>query len=61
MAREAGVKGKVYVQFVVEKDGSLQISKIIRGIGSGCDEEAKRAVRKCLNGNQAEQRGNQYV
>lgn len=45
MAREAGVQGKVYVQFVVFKDGSIGEVKVLRGIGSGCDEEAIRVVK----------------
>jgi len=57
MAREAGVKGKVYVQFVVEKDGSITDIKIIRGIGSGCDAEAKRAVKRMPKWQPGEQRG----
>ena len=40
-ARNNNVQGKVFVNFVVEKDGSLTDPKIIRGIGSGCDEEAQ--------------------
>lgn len=44
-ARNKNVQGKVYVQFVVEKDGSLADMKVIRGIGSGCDEEAMRALQ----------------
>ena len=43
-AKEAGVQGKVYVQFIVERDGSISTVKVIRGIGSGCDEVAIKAV-----------------
>ncbi len=39
------VHGKVFVSFGVEKDGSINNVKIIRGIGSGCDEEAARVVK----------------
>ncbi|HTD40604.1 MAG TPA: energy transducer TonB [Mucilaginibacter sp.] len=38
------VQGKVFISFVVERDGSLTDIKILRGIGSGCDEEAVRVV-----------------
>ncbi|QKJ32485.1 TonB family protein [Mucilaginibacter mali] len=44
-ARKNNVQGKVFVQFVVEKDGSLANMKVLRGIGSGCDEEAIRALK----------------
>jgi len=57
MAKEAGVKGKVYVQFVVEKNGAITDIKIIRGIGSGCDEEAKKAVKNMPKWEPGEQRG----
>ncbi|GAB2696280.1 energy transducer TonB [Mucilaginibacter koreensis] len=45
VARENGVQGRVIVQFVVEKDGSLTDVKALRGPGSGLDEEAVRAVK----------------
>lgn len=44
-AKEAGIQGNVYVTFIVEKDGSLSNVKILRGIGSGCDEEVIRVVK----------------
>lgn len=44
-ARQAGVEGRVDVQFVVEKDGSLSEVQAIRGIGAGCDEEAVRVLQ----------------
>lgn len=43
-ARENDVEGKVYVQFVVNSDGSLSNVRLARGIGFGCDEEALRLV-----------------
>ncbi|MCO4291265.1 TonB family protein [Solitalea sp. MAHUQ-68] len=45
MARENGVQGRVTVTFVVEKDGSITDVQVLRGIGSGCDEEAARVVK----------------
>jgi len=44
-ARTNKVQGKVFATFVVEKDGSLSDVKILRGIGSGCDEEAVRVLK----------------
>lgn len=44
IARENGVGGKVYVQFVVERDGSISNINVVRDIGGGCGEEAKRVV-----------------
>lgn len=43
-ARKRRVTGKVFVQFIIEKDGSLSNVKVIKGIGGGCDEEALRVV-----------------
>ncbi|TKC00744.1 M56 family metallopeptidase [Pedobacter cryophilus] len=44
LARDNKIQGRVFVQFVVEKDGSLSEIKVVRGIGSGCDEEAVRVL-----------------
>jgi protein TonB len=43
-AKDSGIQGRVYVTFVVEKDGSITGAKVLRGIGGGCDEEALRVV-----------------
>lgn len=44
-ARKLGVEGKVYIEFTVEKDGSLSNIKVLKGIGFGCDKEALRVMR----------------
>ncbi|MEB0263969.1 MULTISPECIES: TonB family protein [unclassified Mucilaginibacter] len=46
IARENNVQGRVILTFVVEKDGSLTDIKVVRGIGSGCDEEAIRVLKR---------------
>lgn len=56
-ARRMGVEGKVYVQFVVDKDGSLNEVQAIKGIGAGCDEEAVRVVKSAPKWNPGKQRG----
>ncbi|GAB3910217.1 energy transducer TonB [Mucilaginibacter boryungensis] len=43
-ARKNNIQGKVFLTFVVEKDGSLTNIKVLRGIGGGCDEEAVRVM-----------------
>ena len=43
-AARAGAKGKVFVEFTVNDKGELSHFKIIKGIGYGCDEEAKRVI-----------------
>ncbi len=45
MAKETGISGKVFVKFVVERDGRISNVTVVRGIGGGCDEEAVRVVR----------------
>ena len=44
-ARQNKIQGKVYIGFIVEKNGSLTDFKVVRGIGGGCDEEAIRVLR----------------
>lgn len=41
------VKGKVYVTFIVEKDGSLSETKILKDIGFGTGNEALRILQLC--------------
>jgi TonB family protein len=45
-AKAKKVQGRVYVQFIVERDGTVSRAKIVRGIGSGCDEESLRIIRE---------------
>jgi protein TonB len=56
-ARRMGIEGRVFVEFVVEKDGSLTDIKIVKGIGAGCDEEAMRVIASAPNWNPGKQRG----
>jgi protein TonB len=43
-ARENNIQGNVVVQFVVNKDGTIQDAKVLRDIGAGCGEEVLRVV-----------------
>lgn len=54
---EEGLKGKVYVTFVVEKDGSLTDIKVLRDIGYGTGKEAIRVLTKAPRWNPGEQNG----
>ena len=56
-ARQRGVEGRVDIQFVVEKDGSLSDVKAIKGIGAGCDSEAVRVVQNSPAFKPGKQRG----
>ena len=44
-AKNDGTQGRVLVRFTVEPDGSVADAEVLRGIGSGCDEEALRVVK----------------
>jgi len=43
-ARKNNIQGKVFVTFVVEKDGSITDIKVLRGIGGGADEESVKLL-----------------
>lgn len=40
------ISGTIYVQFVVEKDGTVQHATIYKGVCKECDMQALRVVRK---------------
>ena len=42
--RRLGIEGKVYLSFVIEKDGSISNINVERGVSTGIDREAKRVV-----------------
>ncbi len=56
-AQRMGLQGKVFVQFVIEKDGSITQVKVIRGIDSSCNEEATRVVSGAPAWQPGKQRG----
>jgi protein TonB len=56
-ARRMGIEGKVFVEFVVDKDGTITSVKAIKGIGAGCDEEATRVIQNAPKWNPGKQRG----
>ena len=45
LAKENNITGKVFVTFVVEKDGRVTQVKLLRDIGGGCGNEAMRVVK----------------
>ena len=45
-AKEKGVEGRVIVQFVVEKDGTITNTKVVRGVDPDLDAEALRVVNQ---------------
>ncbi|NQU34997.1 MAG: energy transducer TonB [Bacteroidetes bacterium] len=57
LAKQINTTGTVYLQFVVEKDGSITDIKLLREIGSGCDEEAIRLIQLMPKWNCGKQNG----
>ena len=57
LAKENNITGKVFVSFVVEKDGSVGQVKILRDIGGGCGNEAVRVVKLMPKWKPGKQRG----
>ncbi|MDH5609903.1 MAG: energy transducer TonB [Cyclobacteriaceae bacterium] len=56
-ARQLEVEGKVFIQFIIDKDGSITEIEVIKGIGAGCDEEALRVMKLAPRWNPGKQRG----
>ena len=56
-AKEMGIEGRVFITFIVNKDGSLSDLQLVRGIGGGCDEEALRVFMESPNWEPGKQRG----
>ncbi len=45
IAQEQGIQGKVFLSFIIEKNGSLTDIKVERKLGYGTDEEAVRVLK----------------
>jgi periplasmic protein TonB len=56
-AKRMGIEGKVFVEFVIERDGSITDVKSIKGIGGGCDQEAERILQSAPKWKPGKQRG----
>jgi periplasmic protein TonB len=56
-ARRMGIEGRVFVEFVIDKDGSISDVKFVKGIGASCDEEAVRVVKSAPAWTPGKQRG----
>ena len=56
-AAQAGVQGKVFVEFTVGADGNIENARTIKGIGFGCDEEALRVINLMPNWKPGKQSG----
>ena len=56
-AKDKEIQGRVFVSFVIEKDGSVNEVKVLRGIGGGCDEEAVRVIKAMPKWTPGKQKG----
>lgn len=57
LARDNNITGRVYVTFVVEKDGSIANPRVLKDIGGGCGQEAIRVVKAMPKWTPGKQRG----
>lgn len=56
-ARDAGIEGRVLIEFIIDTDGKITDVKAIKGIGYGCDEEAIRVIQAAPAWNPGKHRG----
>ena len=56
-AKEKGIEGRVFVSFIIEKDGSISNILIKRAIGGGCEEAAVEMIKNMPKWKPGKQRG----
>ncbi|MFA8436300.1 MAG: energy transducer TonB [Marinifilaceae bacterium] len=57
VAQENGISGRVFVKFVVDKDGSVTNVQVIRGVDPSLDKEAVRVIQSLPKFSPGKQRG----
>lgn len=57
IAKENGIEGRVYVQFVIDKKGKVTDVEILRGVDPYLDKEALRVVKSMPDWSPGKQRG----
>lgn len=57
-AKEKGIEGRVFVSFIIEKDGSISNILIKRAIGGGCEEAAVEMIKNMPKWKPGKQKGN---
>ncbi len=57
IAQENGIQGKVYVTFVVDRDGGISNARVARGVDPSLDKEALRVVSTLPKWKPGKQRG----
>lgn len=56
-AQRLGIEGRITIRFVVNEDGEIVESEILKGIGAGCDKEALRVLNLIPAWTPGKQRG----
>ena len=56
-AVKKGIEGKIYVSFIIEKDGTTSNVKILRGVNPLLDQEALRVVKNATSWTPGKQKG----
>jgi len=46
LAREIGIQGRVFVEFIIDENGAVTSPKLLRDIGGGCGDEVLRVIKK---------------
>lgn len=57
LAKENGIQGKVYIEFIVNKKGNVDRVKVSRSVDSSLDEEAMRVIKTLSGWTPGMQRG----
>jgi len=57
IAREMGIQGKIYVNFVIDKQGRVTMVSVVRGVDEIIDNEAMRVIKSLPKFTPAKQRG----
>jgi len=57
IAKDMGIQGRVFVQFIIERDGSVSNVEVIRGVDPSLDREALRVVNSMPKWKPGRQRG----
>jgi len=57
IAQENGIKGKVYVSFVIDENGNINNVTLVRGVDKSLDNEALRVIRSMPKWKPGKQRG----
>ncbi len=57
LASENGIEGTVFIRFIVEKDGSINMVEILRGVDPVLDDAAVAAVERAPKWEPGKQRG----